>query len=211
MCKIYLTFLLMTMLLTAGYCQDTDQKKLFVRSVHYSFKAYKDTEIKLNVNELKLYQLIMEYRASHGKASIPLSKALTFVGQTHAGDLTEHYSVNGKCNLHSWSKKGIWSPCCYSGDHSQAECMWNKPRELTPYTGDGFELAYWHLWTPTPENTLEHWKQSPLHDPVILNTGKWEEVSWQAIGIAMYDDYALVWLGKIQDPEGPPTLPDTTP
>ena len=46
-----------------------------------------------------------------------------------------------ECNLHSWSDKGPWSACCYTPDHAQAQCMWDKPSELTNYPGNGYEIS----------------------------------------------------------------------
>ncbi len=91
--------------------------------------------------ELKLYNLIMEYRQEHNQPVIPLSKSLTIVAQTHVKDLQENRPVHGNCNMHSWSDQGPWTPCCYTPDHAQATAMWNKPRELTAYTGKGYEIA----------------------------------------------------------------------
>jgi hypothetical protein len=60
----------------------------------------------LSVDEQHLYEFIMEYRKSMNLPSIPLSESLTYVAQTHSRDLAENRPDQGKCNLHSWSKKG---------------------------------------------------------------------------------------------------------
>ena len=91
----------------------------------------------LSEEEAKLYRLIMEYRSEKGLPVIALSKSLTKVAQIHVKDLNENYSGSTSCNMHSWSNKGNWTACCYTSDHAQAECMWNKPRELTAYRGNG--------------------------------------------------------------------------
>lgn len=95
----------------------------------------------LTSEEMKLYNNIMEYRKEKKLPSIPLSKSLTFVAQTHVSDLVNNKPDIGKCNSHSWSRKGNWTSCCYTPDHSRAECMWNKPSELTSYKGTGFEIV----------------------------------------------------------------------
>lgn len=74
----------------------------------------------LNNEEKKLYDLIMTYRESKKLPSIPLSAKLTLVAQAHVKDLIENYQDSKKCNYHSWSNKGGWSPCCYTSDHKQA-------------------------------------------------------------------------------------------
>ncbi|MCH2193236.1 CAP domain-containing protein [Kordia sp.] len=157
---------------------------------------------KLTQEEQKLYDLLMEYRKENNLPPIPLSKSLTFVAQTHVKDLHNNNPNKGKtCNMHSWSDKGNWTACCYTRDHKKAACMWNKPRELTSYQGHGFEIAYGSTskrYMVNAEDTLEGWKKSSAHNKVILNIGKWKN-SWNAIGVGMYKNYAVVWFGKVKD------------
>src|SRR5687767_8026143 len=82
-------------------------------------KGLVTTEVCLNAEEKKLYDLIMEYRKSKKLPPIPLSTKLTLVAQTHARDLADHHEFEpkSKCNPHSWSDKGNWTPCCYTNDH----------------------------------------------------------------------------------------------
>jgi uncharacterized protein YkwD len=47
----------------------------------------------------------MKYRAEKGLPSIPISKSLTFVAQTHAKDLQLNHPDIAPCNLHSRSDK----------------------------------------------------------------------------------------------------------
>src|SRR5687768_3564667 len=94
--------------------------------------------------EKKLYELIMKYRKEKNLESIPLSAKLTLVAQIHAKDLAENFEpFNGKCNLHSWSKKGKWEACCYTDDHKKSECMWSKPKEIAGYASSGYEISYY--------------------------------------------------------------------
>lgn len=148
--------------------------------------------------EMKLYELIMAYRKQKGLSEIPLSKSLTFVAKTHAKDLGDNNPNKGSCNLHSWSDKGNWKPVCYTSDHAQASLMWSKPRELTSYQGNGYEIAAQGV--SSAEAALNLWKQSDAHQAVLLNEGIWKE-KWQAIGIGMYKNYAVVWFGKEKDTE----------
>src|SRR5688572_24147787 len=99
----------------------------------------------LTQEEEKLYKLIMAYRKSKKLPAIPLSAKLTKVAQAHAHDLADHYTfaVDNKCNPHTWSDKGTWTACCYTNDHAQAQCMWDKPKEIAGYASDGFEIAYY--------------------------------------------------------------------
>lgn len=156
-------------------------------------------EICVTDDEHKLYDLIMEYRKSKGLGTIPLSPALTKVAQIHVKDLMENYNQTNKCNPHSWSRKGNWSSCCYTNDHKEAECMWNKPRELAGYTSPGYEIVAWRVPEATPQHSLEGWQKSKGHNPLLVNSGIWEKVTWGAIGIGMYKNYAAVWFGELKD------------
>src|SRR5688572_25797851 len=144
-------------------------------------------EVCLSSEEKKLYDLIMDYRKSKKLPSIPLSAKLTRVAQIHAKDLAENYefSPKNKCNPHSWSGEGNWSPCCYS-NHEQANCMWVKPKEITGYTGEGFEIAYYSSLGANAEEGLDGWKKSPGHNPLLINSGTWKTRKWGAIGIGIY-------------------------
>lgn len=155
----------------------------------------------LSAEELKLYHLINEYRKTKGLPVIALSPSLSRVAALHARDLAENNPITDRCNLHSWSDKGNWTPCCYTDDHKAASCMWNKPRELTDYTGDGFEIAYFHSGGATADAALEAWKGSEGHHDVIINRGIWQRISWKAIGVGISQNYALVWFGFEADSE----------
>jgi hypothetical protein len=145
--------------------------------------------------------LINQYRAEQGLAEIQRSVSLAKVADLHVKDLADNQPVKGNCNLHSWSDKGAWTSCCYTDDHAQAACMWNKPRELTDYPGDGYEIAAWSSINITAQEALSLWKESAGHNNVILNKDIWKDVEWKAMGAAMYKDYAVVWFGKETDPE----------
>lgn len=155
---------------------------------------------KADSEELKLYSLIMQYRRQLDLPDIPLSKSLTYVANLHVHDLMQHGPDVGDCNSHSWSNKGNWSACCYTSDHAEAKCMWSKPRELTRYQGNGYEIASWSSAGIDAISALEIWKGSYHHDQVIINQGPWTK-KWNAIGIGLYKNYAVVWFGREEDPE----------
>lgn len=159
------------------------------------------SEICLNKEEQKLYELMMDYRKSKGLPSIPLSAKLSLVAQTHARDLMANYKfdVNNKCNPHSWSKKGKWSACCYTNDHKQAKCMWEKPKEIAAYEGYGYEIAYYSSRGATAEEGLAGWKLSPGHNPLIINDGMWSKVEWKGVGVGFFGEYGIVWFGEVAD------------
>jgi uncharacterized protein YkwD len=159
-------------------------------------------EICLTAEEKRLYELIMDYRKKNNLPAIPISEKLTRVAKAHTRDLADNYSFDPKneCNPHSWSKKGKWTSCCYTSDHKQAECMWNKPKEIAGYDGHGYEIAYYSTAGASAKEGLDGWKVSPGHNPLLVNSGIWERVKWNAIGIALYKEYGVVWFGEKADP-----------
>jgi uncharacterized protein YkwD len=160
----------------------------------------KEKKVCLSTEEKRLYDLIMAYRKQKKLAAIPLSSKLTLVAQLHAKDLAEHYNANNnKCNLHSWSANGKWKSCCYTNDHKEATCMWNKPREIAGYESNGFEISYYSGGGANAEEGLAGWKVSPGHNQVIINEGIWKPIKWNAIGIGIYKEYGVVWFGELPD------------
>ncbi|HYX36136.1 MAG TPA: CAP domain-containing protein [Oligoflexus sp.] len=164
--------------------------------------------VQLTETEQTLGRLINEYRQSKGLPAVPLSSSLSYVAQIHAWDtLTNHPDTGtdaaGKtCNGHSWSNKGTWTPVCFTGLDGQH--MWSKPRELTTYTANGFEISAGPFGsTVSPELALESWKQSAPHNDVILNQGPWNQ-QWKAMGVGIYQGYVHVWFGEANDPAGVP-------
>src|SRR5581483_1942246 len=166
-------------------------------------KPTNDT-VQLTKEELKLYNLITAYRAQHGLKPIPLSACLTQVAHWHVQDLeTNHPDSATGCNLHSWSGKGKWQSCCYTPDHAQKQCMWNKPRELTAYTGNGFEIAAQSSEGIDASQALVLWQGSTYHNDVLLNKGIYTQ-PWKAMGIGIYKNYSVVWFGHELDNNGAP-------
>ncbi|NKB70497.1 MAG: CAP domain-containing protein [Candidatus Latescibacteria bacterium] len=148
---------------------------------------------------------INQYRLEQGLQAIPVSVSLTKVAQAHVADSEQNSFSNG-CNLHSWSDQGDWTPCCYTNDHAQAQCMWDKPREISGgvYSGNGFEISAYNSRMITPQGALEGWQGSSGHHNVILNRDIWADSNWQAMGAAVSTHYAVVWFGMESDPAGSP-------
>lgn len=145
----------------------------------------------------QLIDLIFDYRAENGLPAIPLSDAMTRVARAHVADLERH-PPQGRCNAHSWSANGPWSACCYTRDHAQAQCMWDKPREITrgAYTGEGFEIVCRNDDGMTAQAAMDCWKKSRLHHGVLLNRGVWRDTTWRAMGVSVSRRYAVIWLGR---------------
>ncbi len=144
-------------------------------------------------------EVINQYRQDNGLPEIPVSESLTAVAQKHVEDLENNNPVTGDCNLHSWSDKGEWTPCCYTDDHAEAQCMWDKPRELTSYVGNGYEISAQYSGKTRPNCALEQWRESEPHHDTILNRGIWADREWLAIGGAVSEHYAVVWFGTVID------------
>ncbi|RYY97655.1 MAG: CAP domain-containing protein [Chitinophagaceae bacterium] len=153
----------------------------------------------LTPGESDLYRLVQAYRDSLGLPRIPLSPSLVTVAQAHARDLAQHRPDGGACNTHSWSASGPWTACCYTPDHAQAACMWNKPRELTRYRGNGYEIACASSGAISAAGALQSWLGSAGHRSVIANEDAWKDMHWGAIGVGMSGGYAVVWFGVEPD------------
>lgn len=153
--------------------------------------------------ELHLYRLINEYRLAAGLEIIPMSKSLSYVAHVHVRDLFENRPDFQSCNLHSWSDKGNWTPCCYAKDPNRTNCMWNKPREITNYMGNGQELILWENIPATPLSAFDQWRNYDLTNDMLLNQGRWSEKNWKALGVAIFEGYASIWFGEVADDKEP--------
>jgi hypothetical protein len=79
--------------------------------------------------------------------------------------------------------------------------VWDKPRELTKYPSKAYEIVYWEN-TPLEKDTIIMvWKTEEYFNNFLLNSGKWQGKQWQAIGLAVYENYACAWFGEDPDPE----------
>ena len=156
--------------------------------------------------EAKLYYIINAYRESQGLQKLSFSKSLTIVARTHVSDSNTYTPENQRDsrgmqgNLHSWSNHGSWTPMVYTSDHEYAANMWSKPRELTSYTGNGYEISSWYSGNITPEDALDLWKNSSGHNAVMTTQGNWSDL--KTMGVAIDGKYAHVWFGSAADPAG---------
>ena len=156
--------------------------------------------------EAKLYYIINAYRESQGLQKLSFSKSLTIVARTHVSDSNTYTpekqrdSRGMQGNLHSWSNHGSWTPVVYTSDHEYAANMWSKPRELTSYTGNGYEISSWYSGNITPEDALDLWKNSSGHNAVMTTQGNWSDL--KTMGVAIDGKYAHVWFGSAADPAG---------
>lgn len=163
----------------------------------------------LNETEQQMATAINQYRKQQGLKPIPVSASLSWVGRIHVEDLKDHFAYGSSCNLHSWSDNVAWSSCCYKSDHKKAQCMWDKPRELSQYNGDGYEIAFYstHHYSDVQsyvKDALKGWKASRGHHEIMMNRGKWTTAKWEAMGIGANDEFIVVWFGELTDLAGPP-------
>jgi len=152
-------------------------------------------------DESKLYGLLNEYRKAMNLPTIPLSKSLCYIAKTHLEDLIKNKPDSSTCNFHSWSNKGIWTPCCFQKDKNDKTCMQSKPAEITNYPGPAYEIVYWESKDASPDFAFNQWREIPASRSVIINNEKWEKFSWNAIGVGISGGFAAIWFGEELDLE----------
>jgi hypothetical protein len=166
----------------------------------------------LSEKETKLYNMVNQFRKEFSLPPIPNSRALDMVARVHAVDLYENKPEKGMdsrgkpCNKHSWSDKGFWTPVCYTEDHCYAKLMWEKPREIAGnvYTYPGFENVYWtSAEEVSPKRVIAAWAKNPGHCDLILESGIWRDFRMNALGVAIYKNIAIIWIGEESDSLGP--------
>ena len=164
----------------------------------------------LTEKEAKLYYMINAYRESLGLPKLSFSKSLTEVARAHVRDSNTYTPENQvdsrgiKGNLHSWSANGSWTPVVYTSDHHYMYDMWSKPREITNYTGNGYEISSWSSGMISPERALNLWKNSQGHNSIMTTqiTGDADWSDLKTMGVSIDGHYAHVWFGSDVDPDG---------
>ena len=163
-------------------------------------------EFCLSKEEYRLYSLINEYRTKNGLGVIPVSGSLCYVAKVHARDLFINNPDTSHCSLNSWSNQGKWTACCHSSLAPNPVCIANKPKELTNYSGEGHEIAYWDSEQLIPDTVMNVWKSLPQTKELLLNLKKWSYFNWKAIGVGLYKGYACVWVSDVMDTQPEPVL-----
>ncbi|MGJ3251924.1 MAG: CAP domain-containing protein [Elainellaceae cyanobacterium] len=156
----------------------------------------------LEQEENGLYKLVNRYRARNDLPPIPASSSLTLVANRHVLDLQENIGTL----THGWSDAPY-----DSSDSSTWPSMWTAPQRFnTSYPGNGYENAYWNSAGATATSALIGWQGSTGHNNVILNRSIWVDNHWNALGVGIYEDYAVLWFGEEIDPTGAPTSLDSS-
>jgi len=150
----------------------------------------------LTQDESILFNMINDFRRQNKLSSIPLSKDLCIVAQTHIADLIKWKPQDKGCSLHSWSGSGKWTSCCNTKEVFGIQCMKSKPREITGYPGDGYELIYWGEENATAVEAAELWRDVEASADMILSRSKWKAYQWKAIGVGIKDGYAVYSTGS---------------
>jgi len=185
---IILSTFLFSQLLTlvysdGGWCDRTGQDKWF------------DDRI------FPLMDAVNDYRRQNGRPAIKCDEILTETAYRHTvNQIAENPQTSSKCspNVHSWlssDKQGFsrLKPCCVDNNN---ECMWNKPHELYEwYTGKGYEVTVGPGSQLSAGQVLEIWKDSKLHNDVILGKNGWEK-RVKRIGCFVNDSWANCWFSE---------------
>ncbi len=195
-CKKIVGFIILLVLLSSGLTAQT--KVVQVSDVPDNFCV--------SEAEWKLYLMINEYRDQYNLPPIPLSRSLCYVANTHVKDLFFHHPDVEPCNFHSWSDKGPWSPFCYPGDENAKRSVWNKPMELSNYPDKGYEIVYWENSAVVIDDVIDFWRSFDYFNGFLMNTGKWEDREWNAIGIGICQNFAAAWFGEAADAETAPYI-----
>ena len=167
-------------------------------------------------------------RVMKGLPRLECSERLREIALTHAMDQMAHVKAGGsfgKCNLHTWFQKNQdYKDCCYTSDHANPKCMWEKPKEIfgktlfffilarLSYSGNanlnfilgnecknsGFEVSV-RVWPRdiTQSEAIQLWKDSPGHARVIFTEGPWKIL--KKMGCANFGQFAHCWFSAASD------------
>lgn len=168
------------------------------------FAQQNQTDVCLNQDEIRLAELINNFRKENKMPAVALSVSLTQVAKTHVVDLQTNNPDTSICSTASWSDKGSWKACCYNPYVLQEECMWDKPKELTSYVYRGYELSYYEERIIQVDSLFALWKSTTEASEILLTKGAYRDKKWEAMGLAIGENYACVWFGQRADSKGKP-------
>jgi len=177
---------------------------ILLLSLNISAQIVDYENVCLNADEQKLAKLINDFRKENKKSRLPLSKALTIVAKTHVVDLQNNKPDTSICLTASWSNKGNWTSCCYNKYILKEACMWDKPKELTKYPYRGYELSYFEEGIIQVDSLFSIWMSSDETKDMLLTNGNHSSKKWEAMGLAVGENYASVWFGQRADAAGSP-------
>lgn len=165
-------------------------------------------EFCMSNDEFNLFDRINVLRSDYDKKEIQLSSSLSYVAQAHVVDLETNRPDTSICNSSSWSDKGNWTPCCHNSYVHNPDCMWDKPKELTPYPYRGYELVTYFEDEFNNDSIISLWSDSRDVLDMILTRGSYEKKNWICGGVSIGNNYVSLWFGQRRDVQKSPILCD---
>lgn len=150
----------------------------------------------------KLNKLLQEY----GEKPLKLSASLSYVAKVHVNDLTTNRPDTSICNLSSWSDQGDWTSCCYNPYVLKQDCMWDKPKELTPYPYRGYELVSFFEDDFNVDSIIKIFSETKEVLDMLLMRDNFKDKKWVCMGVGQNERYASVWFGQRADAAAPPAV-----
>ena len=150
-------------------------------------------------DEKNLFEMVNLLRADYDKKKVQLSTSLNYVADLHVYDLQINNPDTSICNLSSWSDKGAWTPCCYTKYLHNPDCMWDKPKELTPYLYRGYELVTCIDDDFNTDSIINLWSDSKEVLDMILTRGNYSKKKWICGGVGISKNYVSLWFGQRKD------------
>lgn len=148
--------------------------------------------------EIRLFNLVNEYRVSQGKTRLAYSDSLSYVAETHSIDLFFNFKEDNPCSLHTWSYSKRWSGGCIpEGKNNKWDIMYSKPKELLGMDVIGYEIAVMNFptkWEMRPQDALKWWLKSIPHKKVILEDG-WSK-PFTKMGVSIYKNVSTIWFAE---------------
>jgi len=160
----------------------------------------------ISPQEKALFDKINQLRKVYGKKPLKLSASLSYVAKIHVNDLLNNRPDTSVCNLSSWSNKGSWKACCYNPYVPNPDCMWDKPKELTPYPYRGYEIAGYFEEEFNADSVINLWSKEGEAVNMLTSEGEYSSKDWVCMGVGMNKNYVSVWLGQRADGEGAPSV-----
>ncbi len=154
----------------------------------------------LDEQEMKLVELINRFRVENKQLPIGLSRSLSFVAKSHVNDLQMNKQDTSICNAHSWSNKGKWKACCFNNYVNSNDCMWDKPKELTPYNFRGYEMVYSEEGIVDVDSVFRLWRTTEEASDMLLTKNLHSDKKWLAMGVGVSENYVSIWFGQRTDP-----------
>jgi hypothetical protein len=160
----------------------------------------------ISPQEKVLFDKLNQLRKVYGKKPLKLSASLSYVAKMHVDDLLKNNPDTSVCNLSSWSNKGSWKACCYNPYVLTQDCMWDKPKELTPYPYRGYEIAGYFEEEFNADSVIDLWSKEGEAVNILTSDGEYNNKDWVCMGVGMNHNYVSVWLGQRADEAGPPKI-----